>query len=281
MEVVREIKKLKSILSEFRKNGKKVGFVPTMGALHAGHISLIESSIKDNDYTIISIFVNPTQFNNSSDLEKYPRTLSKDLKLLESTQCDFVFNPGVNEIYSKDFVPSVVPLGELENLMEGTFRPGHFKGVVNVVERLFSIIEPHKAYFGRKDFQQVSIIRHMNSFLNLGIEIIECTTKREISGLAMSSRNRFLTEAERKNATFIYTSLTKAKNLSREKSPKEITSLIETDFKLSTLELEYFSIVDPISLKTLADEWVAGATACVVAHCGNVRLIDNLEIIEK
>ncbi len=278
MKVYSKISELQEHISKLKSEGKTVGFVPTMGALHYGHISLVSSAMRQCDVTVVSIFVNPTQFNNPDDLLKYPRTLESDVELLSTINCDIVFAPTVDEMYPENRKAIQLDLGNLANLMEGKFRPGHFDGVVDVVSRLFEIVNPTKAFFGLKDFQQVSVIKFMTSKLNLPIEIVACPTLRETSGLAMSSRNMRLTEIEKEDALHIYKSLQLAKELSASFTPSEVKNKVIEFFQSGTLKLEYLEIVDPITLESLEDEWVSGSTACIVAYCGEVRLIDNLQL---
>ncbi len=278
MKVYNKISELQEHISKLKSEGKTVGFIPTMGALHYGHISLVSLGMRQCDVTVVSVFVNPTQFNNPDDLLKYPRTLESDVALLSSINCDIVFAPSVEEMYPKNRKAIQLDLGNLANLMEGKFRPGHFDGVVDVVSRLFEIVNPTKAFFGLKDFQQVSVIRFMTSKLNLPVEIIACPTLRETSGLAMSSRNMRLSETEKEDALHIYKSLLLAKELSASNSPLEVKEKAIEFFETGKLKLEYLEIVDPITLESLTSEWVAGATACIVAYCGEVRLIDNLQL---
>ncbi len=279
MKVYSTISELQDALNLLKKNGAKIGFVPTMGALHNGHISLVKESNNQCDITIVSIYVNPTQFNNSSDLEHYPRTLEQDLLLLEKEKCDIVFTPSNEEIYPNNFDKISLNLGQLAEIMEGKFRPGHFEGVVNVVYRLFDIVKPNKAFFGLKDFQQVAVIKYMVKELNLPVEIIPCPTLREDGGLAMSSRNLRLSEQDKANALILFKTLDFAKSLTKQgRSPREVQKEAITFFKTSNLELEYFEIVDPLTLTSLENEWVNNSTACIVAYCNDVRLIDNLEL---
>ena len=279
MKVYSTISELQDALNLLKKNGAKIGFVPTMGALHNGHISLVKESNNQCDITIVSIYVNPTQFNNSSDLEHYPRTLEKDLLLLEKEKCDIVFTPSNEEIYPNNFDKISLNLGQLAEIMEGKFRPGHFEGVVNVVYRLFDIVKPNKAFFGLKDFQQVAVIKYMVKELNLPVEIIPCPTLREDGGLAMSSRNLRLSEQDKANALILFKTLDFAKSLTKQgRSPREVQKEAITFFKTSNLELEYFEIVDPLTLTSLENEWVNNSTACIVAYCKDVRLIDNIEL---
>ena len=265
-------------LSFFRNQGQSIGFVPTMGALHDGHASLIKKSVAENDYTIVSVFVNPKQFNNPEDLIKYPRHPEKDAEFLASLGVDIAFFPLEEEIYDASYQPVAVDLGRLGEVMEGKMRPGHFDGVVQVLSRLFKIIQPQKAYFGLKDFQQVAVVKKMVQQLNLPVEIVPCPIFREISGLAFSSRNQRLSEKQRKEAVFISRSLQHAKELAKSNSPQKVVELMQKEYAESTLELEYFEIVDPITLESLNENWVPNAVACVVAYCGDVRLIDNMTL---
>ena len=258
-------------------NSAIIGFVPTMGALHKGHLSLVKRALAETDIVVVSVFVNPTQFNDSNDLERYPRTLDADLTLLEKTGCHIVFAPGVTEIYPEpdnrkfDF-------GTLETVMEGKHRPGHFNGVAQVVSKLFDIVKPNKAYFGLKDFQQLAIIKNMTAQLKLQVEIVPCIIVREESGLAMSSRNELLSVEERKNAAVISETLFKAKELAGEKSVNELKNWIEeTINKNKYLSVEYVDIVDDIHLQEI-DTWEekAAKVCCVAVFCGKVRLIDNI-----
>lgn len=281
---MRRIEKKEELLEYIKwcqNHQKTIGFVPTMGALHAGHLSLVELSSRENDITVVSIFVNPTQFNNASDLEKYPRTVEKDWNLLLQTACDAVFVPSVDLIYSSDFIPRKVDLGKLDTTLEGHFRPGHFDGVVQVVQRLFDLVDPNRAYFGRKDFQQVAVIKRLTDVLKYPIEIKVGDTIRETSGLAMSSRNLRLSENEKEEAIEISQILKKIKGWSSEHSPSECEAKAKEHFQKSSLKLEYLEIVHPLTFERLEKEWVPGATACIVAYCGEVRLIDNMEIIAE
>ena len=258
----------------------KIGFVPTMGALHHGHISLVEKAFEYADYVVVSVFVNPTQFNKTSDLELYPRTLSADLKLLESFSNLIVFNPSVEEMYPSTFESVTVDLGDIANVMEGKFRTGHFDGVMNVVKRFFDIIEPDYAFFGEKDFQQLAVIQFMVKQLNLSVEIVPCEIIREDSGLASSSRNARLSEKDKEIAILISKSLSIAKELAFCFSPFQVKEIIRDLYKFSKLNLEYFDIVDPITLKSLT-KWMPGAHACVATFCDEVRLIDNMQLTEN
>lgn len=279
MEVFNTIDKLQDYLKSHQKN-KSIGFAPTMGALHKGHLSLIEKARKENDLVVVSIFVNPTQFDNKDDLEKYPQTLENDLKLLESVACDVVFVPPVLEIY-KDKVQSVsYNFGGIENEMEGKFRKGHFNGVGTIVSRLFKIVQPNKAYFGEKDFQQLQIIKKLTEIENLPIEIIGCPIYREPDGLAMSSRNTRLTKEYREAAPFIYKILKKAKKKFGTKNAKEVTKWVTKKFKnYPLLELEYFIIADENTLKESKKKNKDNKQRAFIAvYAGNIRLIDNIAL---
>lgn len=275
MIVIHTIDDLRNILRNFRSEEKKIGFVPTMGALHQGHISLVNYSVKENDITVVSIFVNPTQFNDPADLEKYPRTLEADCKLLEAHATDIVFAPNVNEIYPEPDT-RVFDFGQIDKVMEGAHRPGHFNGVAQVVSKLFDIVEPNKAYFGEKDFQQVAVVKDMVKQLALPLEIVTVPIVREESGLAMSSRNERLSPQQRAEASEIYKALeeSKHKELSVTETIKYVTENIN---KIDSLEVEYFEIVDGDSLQSISawDE-TSYAVGCIAVFCGDVRLIDNI-----
>nr|WP_297168974.1 pantoate--beta-alanine ligase [uncultured Dysgonomonas sp.] len=271
------INDLQNAVSISKNERKTIGFVPTMGALHEGHISLVKKCREQNDVCIVSIFVNPTQFNNQTDLEKYPRTIDEDIKLLNYAGVDIVFVPSVQEIYPEpdnrqfDF-------GQLDKVMEGKFRPGHFNGVAQVVSRLFDIVKPDKAYFGEKDFQQLAIIRQMVRQLNIPVEIVPMPIRREDSGLAMSSRNQRLTEDQKKDAVNIYRVLSESKTLYNNKTVEELRFwVIENINKIASLEVEYFEIVDGNTLQQISD-WkdTQYAVGCITVFCGEVRLIDNI-----
>lgn len=278
MKVYSKISDFKIVLDELKSQGKSIGFVPTMGALHQGHISLVNTSVNECDITVVSIFVNPTQFNNLEDLENYPRTIEADISLLESTNCTLVLAPKADDVYSSDYRASLLNLGNLEQVMEGKHRPGHFDGVVNVVNRFFEIIQPTKAYFGLKDFQQVAVIKYMVNAFELPVEIVACPTLREVSGLAMSSRNKRLSEKDKEESLIIHKTLLFAKEKSTILNPLQVQEESIVFFNSGNLKLEYFEIVNPITLEALTDNWVEGATACIVAFCGNVRLIDNMKL---
>jgi pantoate--beta-alanine ligase len=276
MKLVKTVKELQDDLQQLRNQGS-VGFVPTMGALHKGHISLVENAARENNVVVVSIFVNPTQFNDPKDLERYPRTLESDLEKLSHTVCDLVFVPAVNEVYPGPDTRKF-QFGTLETVMEGKHRPGHFNGVAQVVSKLFDMVKPDKAYFGLKDFQQLAIIKNMVKQLNLPVEIVSCPIIREESGLAMSSRNELLTKEERKNAALISETLAEAKKLTGQKSVQELVEWVSEKInKNQFLNVEYFEIVDDINLQPIKN-WDEENTkvGCVAVYCGKVRLIDNI-----
>ncbi|MCG8579714.1 MAG: pantoate--beta-alanine ligase [Bacteroidales bacterium] len=277
MQVVNTVEKLQQQISEAKKSGLKVGFVPTMGALHNGHVSLVKKAANESDLVVVSIFVNPTQFNNSKDLERYPRDLKTDLEALSKVKCDFVFAPSVDEVYPEEDNRQF-NFGDLETVMEGKYRPGHFNGVAQVVSRLFRMVTPDKAFFGLKDFQQLAIIRAMTRQLNLPVEIVPCDTIREKDGLAMSSRNMLLSDAQRKNAPLIARTLFESCNFvagtSVQGVKKKVVDTINTD---AELDVEYFEIVDGYTLQTV-DNWDESdyIVGCIAVFAGEIRLIDNV-----
>lgn len=267
---------LGSYLSE-ENQFASVGFVPTMGALHHGHISLVKQAEAHCEVVVVSIFVNPTQFNDVTDLEKYPRNLDADIERLEAN-CDcVVFAPGVDEIYPKNHQPKRIELGLLGAVMEGGFREGHFDGVVEVVYRLFEIVRPTHAYFGEKDFQQLAVIKRMVNVLNLPIQIIGCPIYREPSGLAASSRNQRLSETEKLDALLIYKCLRDVKLQQKVQSPQEAIRYVQEAFKSSPLQLEYIDFIDATTFASV-EVWTPNTHACIAAFCGSVRLIDNLSM---
>jgi pantoate--beta-alanine ligase len=269
---------LKSALEHDKIAGKHIGFVPTMGALHEGHLELVKRALKECESVVVSIFVNPTQFNNATDLEKYPRTPEKDIELLSNLGDLKIFLPSVEEIYtSTDSFPGV-DISSLDSVLEGKFRPGHFEGVVHVVYNLFDIVQPDKAYFGLKDFQQVAVIRSMVKQLNLEVEIIPCPTRRQANGLAMSSRNLRLTDEEKDDALIIFQTLNYIRSIKKEYTPMEAQQKAVDFFNVGKLSLEYLEIVDGITLQTLTNDWVEGSVCCIAAFCGSVRLIDNMQM---
>jgi len=276
MILIRTIKELQNNLQEYRSSGT-IGFVPTMGALHKGHLSLVEKAVDENETAVVSIFVNPTQFNDPKDLERYPRDLETDLKILEESGCKVVFAPDVMEVYPEPDTRKF-NFGSLETVMEGKHRPGHFNGVAQVVSKLFEMVRPDRAYFGLKDIQQMAIIKNMVKQLNMKVEIIACPIIREENGLAMSSRNELLTDEQRKNASTIYKTLQEAREQIGIKSVEEVKSwVVETINKNPFLTVEYFEIVEDEQLQPV-NEWDENdrKVGCVAAYCGNIRLIDNI-----
>lgn len=278
VKVVKTLSDLEIELKSIRELNLTIGLVPTMGALHLGHISLIKEARKKSDFVICTLFVNPTQFNNSNDLIKYPRTEEEDIALLNANFCDLLFIPLNEEIYSSNYIFPGIELGNLDQVMEGKFRPGHFEGVCQIVYRFFTLIEPDYAFFGLKDFQQLAVINHMTSFFNLKVKIIPCETIRTEKGLALSSRNQRLSEDKKTKALILYQTLNFIKENSNKYSPKEVIFLATEKVNTSDLILEYLEIVNPVSLESLSEKWCSGARACIVAYCNEVRLIDNLQV---
>jgi len=280
MKLTSSIDAIREYLSKERVRVKSVGFVPTMGALHEGHMSLIERSVNNNDVTVCSIFVNPIQFNNKADLEKYPRTPDQDLRLLEKTGCDAVFTPGTEEIYPMGETGNIdFDFGYLDRILEGKFRPGHFKGVATVVKKLFEIIEPHKAYFGKKDYQQLLIISRMVNQFNLPVEIVPCPIVREPDGLAMSSRNMRMTIRERQIAPRIFEILSEVKEKAGAIPVKKLKEWAVNELnKDPLLVVEYIEIADKQTLHPLQN-WKLKENAMVLAavNLNDIRLIDNIE----
>lgn len=278
MKIVTSAKELNVITNNYRKEGKTIGLVPTMGALHAGHFSLVKESLTDNDITIVSIFVNPTQFNDKNDLEKYPRDLERDSQgLQELSDSIIVFAPTVEEIYPEPDT-RVFDFGMLDKVMEGKHRPGHFNGVAQVVSRLFYIVNPHKAYFGQKDFQQLAIIRAMVKQLGMTVEIVPMPIVRIESGLALSSRNERLSSQQQELAVNISKTLfDSAEDLDKRTIAETVKYVIENINKYDGLDVEYFEIVDGNSLQEVHNwtdsDYIVG---CITVFCGEVRLIDNI-----
>ena len=277
MLIVQTIAELKACLNGEREQGHSVGLVPTMGALHAGHASLVERSVKENDVTVVSIFLNPTQFNDKKDLERYPRTLEADCLLLEKCGAQVVFAPSVDEVYPEPDT-RVFSYPPTDSVMEGAFRPGHFNGVCQIVSKLFDYVEPDRAYFGEKDYQQICVIRRMVEDLKMDINIVACPVIREESGLARSSRNTLLSDDERQLAAHIYRVLSESR--------KQQMSVAEThDFVVSEidaiegLKVQYFSIVDGLTLAGVST-WddAESVVGCITVYCGAVpiRLIDHI-----
>ncbi|MDD4490096.1 MAG: pantoate--beta-alanine ligase [Paludibacter sp.] len=278
MLIVNSVDHLQNALADVVSEGKSIGFIPTMGALHAGHISLVEKSVTENDYTVVSVFVNPTQFNNPIDLEKYPRDLEKDAKLLRQSGCDLIFAPSKEIIYTEEELqqPFEFDFGGLDQVMEGKFRPGHFNGVVQIVSKLFRLVKPQKAYFGEKDFQQLSIIHRMTELMDFDVQVVDCPIIREKSGLALSSRNERLTPKQRNIAAGISKVLFECRNFVPSFSPEKLKQWVENEInQIQGLELEYFEIAN---IKTLqpATSWEEPTVGCIAVYCGDVRLIDNI-----
>ena len=280
MKVVHTIEELRGELGQARAEGKKIGMVPTMGALHAGHASLVKRSVAENGLTVVSVFLNPTQFNDKKDLEKYPRTLDADCALLESIGADVVFAPSVEEMYPEpDTRKFSYP--PVDTVMEGAYRPGHFNGVCQIVSKLFAAAEPDRAYFGEKDFQQIAVIRAMVEDLKMPVEIVPCPVVREESGLAMSSRNTLLTDEERAVAAHINAVLVKSKNFATNHTLKETRRyVVDALNAIVGLEVQYFSIVDGRTLQEL-EAWTDSdyVVGCITVFCGSqpIRLIDHVK----
>ena len=278
MKLVNTVKDLQEQIVPLRAEGKSIGFVPTMGALHQGHLSLVKQCVTDNDICVVSIFVNPTQFNDKEDLKKYPRDIKKDTQLLATVSSDIIiFSPAEQEIYPEPDTRQF-DFGQIDKVMEGKFRPGHFNGVVQVVSRLFDIVMPDRAYFGEKDFQQLAVIRAMVRQLNLKVRIIPMPIVREASGLALSSRNERLTAEQRRIAANIYATLFKSKGEKQDNTIKEtIEKVISTIDSFDAMKVEYFEIVDGNSLQPVSDwndsDYTVG---CIAVFCGDIRLIDNI-----
>lgn len=283
MKLFEKIVDLQNELFEVRKEGKKIGLVPTMGALHQGHASLVKRSVKENDVTVVSVFLNPTQFNDKADLERYPRNLDADCKLLEECHADYVFAPSVKEMYPTpdnrqfNFPP-------VTTVMEGAKRPGHFNGVCQVVSRLFYIVRPDRAYFGEKDWQQIAVVKRLVKYINMNVEIVECPIVREADGLAMSSRNSLLTPEERAIAPNIYKVLKESVEYSKNHTVEETHNKVVNDINaIEGLEVEYFEIVDGNTLLDVKDwndsPYIVG---CITVYCGHtpIRLIDHIKYKE-
>ena len=278
MKLIHTVQELRTELNAQRLAGKKIGFVPTMGALHEGHASLVKLAVAENDVVVVSDFVNPTQFNDQNDLLKYPRTLEADCELLEKVGAHYVFAPSVEEIYPEPDTRQF-SYAPLDTVMEGKFRPGHFNGVCQVVSKLFMMVEPHCAYFGEKDFQQLAIIREMVKQMNFPIRIVGCPIVRESDGLALSSRNARLSDIQRVQALNISKTLFASKEYAATHTVDETQAFVEQAIAASEgLELEYFEIVDGLTLQKIAgwDE-TDYAVGCITVFCGEVRLIDNIK----
>lgn len=280
MTVFNNQKELKAHLASLSGN-KNIGLVPTMGALHKGHLSLLKKSLSQNDITVISIFVNPTQFNNQEDLEKYPRTLDDDLKKIKKLNSNIiVFAPTIEDIYGKNVTSNSFDYDGLEHQMEGKQRPGHFDGVGTIVKALFEIVHPTKAYFGEKDYQQVLIVKKMVEKHNLPVKIVVCPILREKNGLAMSSRNERLAPDEREKASFIYQTLLKAKELFQTEDFRKVYDFVQQTFdKQHLMKLEYFTIADSKTLLEVTKKYKSKKyRAFIAVHIGNIRLIDTISL---
>lgn len=283
MKLFEKIVDLQNELFEVRKEGKKMGLVPTMGALHQGHASLVKRSVKENDVTVVSVFLNPTQFNDKADLERYPRNLDADCKLLEECHADYVFAPSVKEMYpTPDYRQFNFP--PVTTVMEGAKRPGHFNGVCQVVSRLFYIVRPDRAYFGEKDWQQIAVVKRLVKYIDMNVEIVECPIVREADGLAMSSRNSLLTPEERAIAPNIYKVLKESVEYSKNHTVEETHNKVVNDINaIDGLEVEYFEIVDGNTLLDVKDwndsPYIVG---CITVYCGHtpIRLIDHIKYKE-
>jgi pantoate--beta-alanine ligase len=279
MEIAKNNSELSRWLIDSNSSFGQIGFVPTMGALHEGHLSLIKRSLKENRHTIISIFVNPKQFNNPLDLQRYPRTLETDIGLLSTLPNDnmLLYVPSEQDVYGDNPFFNL-DLGILDTVLEGKFRPGHFQGVAHVVHNLFQLVKPKSAYFGKKDFQQLAVIRHLVQEMNLNVKIVACPTLRSYEGLALSSRNSLLNEQERQDALAITRTLNHIQQLAKHASPKtakeEGIRLIEK----SNLKLEYLELINGNTFDALDEEWGSYSVCCIAAFSGDVRLIDNMEL---
>jgi pantoate--beta-alanine ligase len=280
MKIINTVSELKSELKTYRTENKTIGLVPTMGALHEGHISLVKRSVEENDITVVSIFVNPTQFNDKKDLEKYPRTFDADCKILAANQATIIFAPTVKEVYPEPDT-RVFSYPPTDSVMEGAFRPGHFNGVCQIVSKLFMYVEPHRAYFGEKDFQQIAVIKAMVDDLKFPLEICPCPIVREIDGLALSSRNTLLSEDERTTALNISRTLFASVEYSHTHTLEETRNwVIDNINSINGLKVEYYEIVDGNTLESL-NNWDKSnyIVGCITVFCGliPVRLIDNIK----
>ncbi len=277
MEVINSTITLKKTLAVHRSQGKSIGFVPTMGALHNGHISLVNKALSENGIVVVSIFVNPTQFNDKTDLKNYPRTPNADIKLLENAGAHYIYMPSELEIYPEPDT-RIFDFGLIDKVMEGEHRPGHFNGVAQVVSKLFDIVEPTRAYFGQKDFQQLAIIRLLVKILNLQVDVVSCPIIREKDGLAMSSRNLLLEPNVRESAPQIFATLSEARNKVNEMPVEDLINWIITKInKDSNLAVEYFSLADSATLQPISD-WNSSTSiiGCIAVKAGKIRLIDNV-----
>ena len=282
MLTVNTVKELKSAVKSAREAGKSIGLVPTMGALHEGHKSLVDRCRKENDVVVVSVFVNPTQFNNKEDLRTYPRTEEADKALLEAAGCDVVFMPSVEEVYPEPDT-RVFNLGPVAEVMEGPMRPGHFNGVAQIVSKLFMMVEPDRAYFGEKDFQQIAVIREMVRQEGFKLEIVPCPIVREADGLAKSSRNVRLTPENRAVAPNIYCLLSESLDFAKSHTVEETIKFVTTGINAyDAMEVEYYQIVDGITMQPIS-AWTDTryAVGCITVYCGDVRLIDNITYFKE
>jgi len=281
MKVIRSIEEMQTDVQQRRKQGARIGFVPTMGALHAGHAALVIRSVNENDRTVVSLFVNPLQFGPKEDFRRYPRTEAQDLRLLERAGADVVFIPKAQEMYPEPFSVSIQSTSPLKELWEGASRPGHFAGVATVVIKLFMIVQPTRAYFGQKDFQQLRLIQRITKELNVPVQIVPCKTIRESDGLAMSSRNRYLSSKEREEAVKLYQALYLGQELIEQrvmKKPEQIVKrLTQVLSMIPNSKVDYVAVADPVTLEPLKTVkkpvWLAAAV-----RIGKTRLIDNILI---
>ena len=262
-------------INTLKNEGKSVGFVPTMGALHQGHLSLVDRAVEECDVVVVSIYVNPLQFNNPEDLKNYPNRLEDDFKLLSLYPDLLVFTPTFLDVFPLNDDHYKVDLGEVETVLEGAHRPGHFLGVGKVVYALFDLVNPHKAYFGSKDYQQVIVIKKLVEVLGLKVEVIECSTQRDPNGLAMSSRNLLLSPTEKMEAAIIFKTLKYCQENVSVYTPQKLQSIAKTFFNKGSLRLEYLEIVSAEGLKPI-DDWEQKSVCCIAAYSGKIRLIDNL-----
>lgn len=277
MEIISKTSDLQARISTYRKEGKQIGLVPTMGALHDGHLALVRRCVAENGCCVVSVFVNPTQFNDKNDLLHYPRTPEADCALLEKAGCHIVFMPTVEEMYPQEDT-RIFNLGPVAEVMEGKYRPGHFNGVAQIVSKLFAAVTPDRAYFGEKDFQQIAVIREMNRQLKFPTEIIACPIVREADGMALSSRNRRLTPEQRKNAVNISQTLFKSRTFAEQHTVAETIAFVtESLNRIPEMRVEYYEIVDGNTLQPIASwndaDYIVG---CITVYCGEVRLIDNV-----
>ena len=282
MLTVNTVKELKSAVKSAREAGKSIGLVPTMGALHEGHKSLVDRCRKENDVVVVSVFVNPTQFNNKEDLRTYPRTEEADKALLEAAGCDVVFMPSVEEVYPEPDT-RVFNLGPVAEVMEGPMRPGHFNGVAQIVSKLFMMVEPDRAYFGEKDFQQIAVIREMVRQEGFKLQIVPCPIVREADGLAKSSRNGRLTPENRAVAPNIYRLLSESLDFAKSHTVDETIKFVTTGINAyDAMEVEYYQIVDGITMQPIS-AWTDTryAVGCITVYCGDVRLIDNITYFKE